>query len=500
MGGLRLKRAIVLLVPLLLALVPASPGGASAVEAPRPVTVIAIVDSGFSPYHFDFVGHQHPWNRDADPANDLDLSADPSTYIPGHPGGTAVPLTLPTSASEDVSVRRAGVDKAAWDAFPVSTAATPRVAWFPGTKVVAALDFGGTFYAGNDGHGTRSAASAAGNWHGTCPECLVVLVRSGGGDAGLVWALSQPWIDVVSNSNGSGSIVQGASGGNTRDNMYWRGPVNEGKAATEAGQVVLFSAGNGLANAFDAPQVTYWSSQKGPDWIVTVGAVTALSEQSFTGSGKPVDISSIGSPYPSTGGITANGTGSHSGTSNAAPTVAGYFGKVLQKARETLGDVTPGHAAGVVASGAPVSCGAAVPGCALADGVLTRAELQDLVFHNVLPGRLVAVIGTVPTTGFAYSYVGHGVLSGRRTSEADHESEWTQMVQNMLGNVASPTRPIGETNWFIVDSKCRQRIWGSWSEGAYRGVEPALGLPNDGPAMALDAACKHIPPRPFPRI
>lgn len=312
------------------------------------------------------------------------------------------------------------------------------------------------------------------------------------------WATSQPWIDVITNSYGQGSIVQSNTLGFTRDNAYWNAPVERTRVASEAGQVIVFSAGNGFANAFDVPMLTYWSSQKGPDWMVTVGAAAPGAEQQYSGAGKPVDISSIGSSYPSTGGTNANGTGTHSGTSNAAPVVAGYFAKVIQKAREALGDVTPGHAGGVVASGAPVACGAAVPDCALGDGVLTRDELEDIVYHNVLPSPLGANTDTVwPSTPFNYYYQGHGVLSGRSKGAAEYNAEWGQMVDNMLGVKASLPRPAGEENWMIVDSKCRQKIWGSWNGGYYDGSDPTLDPAADPIAIGWNEACDQLPAKPF---
>jgi hypothetical protein len=153
-----------------------------------------------------------------------------------------------------------------------SNATSATAYWLPGTKVIAALKFSTTFQAGNAAHGTVSAAVAAGNVHGSCPECLFVLVQ-GSSDAALAWVAQQPWIDIVTNSYGAGSVVQANTAGFTRDNAYWRSPVGLTRDASEEGMVVVFSAGNGFVNAFDAPMFTYWSSQKGPDWYVTVGAV-----------------------------------------------------------------------------------------------------------------------------------------------------------------------------------------------------------------------------------
>lgn len=462
---------------------------------PQGVTVVAVVDGGFNPYHYDFVGSQHPWNLDGDASNDIDFSADPATYISGYPGAQAINLTLPATPDADVATRHTGVDAAAWSTFEASsTVADAKMHWFPGTKVIGAVSFNGSgtrFWGGNDSHGTRSAASAAGNIHGTCAECVFVLVNGATTEA-LAWAASQPWIDVVTNSYGHNLVGQFAAGV-VRDNIWLDAPVEETKAAVTDGQTIVFSAGNGLVNAFDVPMLTYWSSEKGPDWMVTVGAVDPRADQQYSGAGKPVDISSYGSSYPSTGGTTATGVGTHSGTSNAAPVTAGTIARVIQRGRTLLGDTTEGHAAGVVASGTPVACGSANPSCALADGVLTRAEAQQAVFHNVLPSKVGVTADTVwPSTEHAYYYQGHGVIGGRMNGRR-YVVEQQRFAAYLTGAVAAFARPAHEQTWMTVDSKCRQVIWGSWSGGYYTGTTPALDPAQDPIASAFNEWCSRSP-------
>lgn len=473
----------------------------------RAVTVVAIVDGGgFSPYVYEFVGHQHPWNKDTDPTNNFLFTDDPSTYVAGYPGGTSIPLTIPTNPDQRVDAWRTGRDAAKWDLFQASTFDEPHMYWFPGTKIVGALRFQGDFYGSNSAHGTRSAVSAAGNTLGTCPECVVVLVQGSGPEA-LKWAASQPWIDVVTNSYGHGLYTQNdparfdptgrVPGAVVRDNVYPASPIEVTKAASDAGQVITFSAGNGFANAYDVPPLTWWSSEKGPDWMVTVGAISPFSRSTTSGSGKPVDISSIGDAYPSTGGNTAAGTGTHSGTSNASPVVGGYFAKVIQRSRELAADTIGGHAGGAMVSGTPVACGAAHPSCPLGDGVLTRLELQDLVFHNALPAESVVAVDaypTIPATPVAYAYQGHGALFGRQYGASTYDGEWRRMVETATGDRLPPTRPPGERAWFVGDSLCRQKLWGSWSWGYWRGADPVFDPASDAPGAALWAACTALPP------
>src|SRR3712207_8270807 len=57
------------------------------------------------------------------------------------------------------------------------------------------------------------------------------------------------------------------------DRIYNGTDIATEKEASERGQTIFFSSGNGLENSFTVPNSTYLSSQEGPDWVVTVGAV-----------------------------------------------------------------------------------------------------------------------------------------------------------------------------------------------------------------------------------
>ncbi|MGQ0535363.1 MAG: S8 family serine peptidase [Methanobacteriota archaeon] len=467
----------------------ASGGGQSAF----PMTVVAVVDSAYSPYHYDFLGSQHPWNLDGALGNDIDFFEHPSTYIAGFPASApAIPITMPAGPDTNVDALRVA-DAASWATFSASAGSGSGVNlyWIPGTKVVGAVRYG-TFQANNDNHGTRSAASAVGNIHGTCPECLVVLI-AGLGNNGVTWAVGQPWIDIVTNSwescfascNVRNGIITGAAP------AAW-------KTASQDGKFVVFAAGNGLENGFIAPQAGYFNSQKGTDWVVKVGAAVPSTKQSYTGSTKPVDISSIGSAYPSTGGTTATGTGTHSGTSNAAPVVTGMIAQVLQNAREALGDTTPGPAgAGVVATGTAVTCGSANAACPLGDGSLTRSELRDTVYYSVLPSTSCCAVTTaLPGTPYNYASTGHGVVTGLIDGAGPYLAQLALMDGVARGDNTTLPRPGGEANWFVVDSKCRQRLTGTWTGGYWNGTDPAMDPVVDHLAMAWNGWCSNTPAWP----
>jgi hypothetical protein len=471
-------------------------------------TVVAVIDpEGFNPYHYDFKGDEHPWNKDADPGNTIDFNSDPATYIDGYPGATPIDIDLPNNPTDDIAGRH-DADSAAWSGFQGSDGATQRMYRFPKTKIVGALRFGTKFYDPSDSHGTRSAATAVGNIHGTCPECLVVLIEASNPTEAIRWVARQRWIDVVSNSYENNWYSKNSS---VRTGIWPGGEAATTQAAVEAGQSFVWAAGNGnVPVTMDVPgaQTTYLSSQKGPDWIVTVGG-TNFEGQHQAGSARPVDISAISKAYPSTGGTTAAGSGLHSGTSNAAPMVAGAIAEVIQNGRDLLGDDVGGsRPGGVVASGDPIPCGAAYPECPLGDGKLTRAEAEATVFGNVLPETPHApqsrpetfVVNsdphmpgaTVATTPFAYAYVGHGVLYGR-ADPTRFELVRRRLRDSLRGDVAPYPRPAGERNWMIVDSKCRQHIWGEWGGGYFTGTAPDLHPVADALALAWDQWCTAVP-------
>jgi hypothetical protein len=464
-------------------------------------TVVAVIEPlGFSPYHLDFLGARHPWNLDADTTNDLhfDADVDPATYISGYPGATPLALHLPATGDETVSALRS-LDGAAWTSVQNSTQQQQVMYRFPGTKIVGALTFNGSLYntAANEAHGTKSAASAVGNIHGSCPECLLVYVA---GSAGLSWVAQQTWIDVVSASYGTSSNqTQVPTTEGPRDGIHFGTEPAATKQAVEAGQSIVWAAMNGVMNQWDAPQLTYTSSETGPDWIMTVGAVNS-DGQSLLGSGKPADISGPGLAYASTGGATANGEGVHSGTSNATPVVAGVIASVIQAGRDLLQDDVGGHGGGNVASGTPQACRVSEAPCPLADGVLARQDVQDLIYGNVFPAPLhdpTLKPPTVPTTALASAYVGHGIIHGRSDVEgSSFELERRKFRDALRGEVAPPARPAGETVWMTTDSRCRQHLWGTWQAGYFSGTESAPDPATDPFPAAWEAWCTSPASRP----
>ena len=469
--------------------------------------VVAVIDGGFNPYHFDNLASKMPQHLNATTADDLPLDRPFTEWLPGYDAGTAafksfepLKLSLSTDPEADPTALH-GTDEAEWSKVKETPdAGNVSGVWFPGTKVIGAVDFGNAslWGGGVSDHGVGTTSSSVGNIHGTCPECLLFFIDYGDavqGEKAIDWAMSQPWIDVISNSYGF-SLA-------TRDRIYSKSNTELQKKATERGQTVLFSSGNGVDGAYVAPNSTAFSSQEGPDWIVTVGAITPGEDNFYGGSGetphanymsgKPADIAGIGSDYPTAygakkvGGTGASGFG---GTSNATPQTAGYFGRALYMARKALPGPSRAQENGVVARGGRFACAPARPDCELGDGVLTRSELQTRIFHGATQtgnGTYEQAAGTPGSVEEDFLSQGHGAYFGRESKDRDAWlTEFDRMFAPFEGRAAPLARPEGELEWMIVDSFCRQENWGDWTQGYF--LRDVTDLPGQDPAWPIRSA------------
>ena len=467
------------------------------------VTVVAIIDSGFSPYHQDFAASRLP----AD-VKGLPLTKAPHTWLPGFPKPSSFkrysPLNLTLDASD--GTKMAGLyteDQAAWGSVRSSGTAGIDYRWIPGTKVVGALGFGPeasdkvidknvfgstpTIYgSGGAEHGMGSSSVAVGNIHGACPSCLLVFLQyttQASAERALTWANKQPWIDAVSNSYGfSASVV-------VRDRVYNGTDVVTEKKASERGQTVFFSAGNGLENAFTVPNSTLLSSQEGPDWVVTVGA-TDPNGKDYSGTGKPADVAGIGTDYPSAyGSDTVSNGRNFGGTSNATPQIAGTYAQSLWELRKVAPGASRTQAGGVVA-------GRRTTATALRKALFTAA-IPTAGGYTDGPTALVTT-PAVADTRFAAE--GYGTYRGALNKSGGVRAEVQRIVGPLLGRSKPMARPAGEGAWFVIDSQCRQHIWGSWTGGAYK---PGTAVPAADPVMwptrtAIQQACPALTPGPKP--
>ena len=453
-------------------------------EETTAVTLIGVADTGINPYHFEFSADTYP-----DPdvlALTENFTRHPSEYIPGYPADSqALPVTLGQGYFPEA-------DKDIWDAN--ATIAAGNLYWIPGTKIVGAVDAGGSTGAtsGDDphpilddhGHGSGSASVSAGNRYGYCPTCLLVVVEAL--DESVVARL--PWVDISSNSFGYvGGLPIGLA----------LGPNQATKAAAERGQTTLFAAGNGVGNAFDVPISTYGSDQTGPDWNITVGALRRDNQRAVVGDGIPVHVSAWGDGnLPSACRTGTVGQCAFGGTSAATPYTAGVFGTVLTAVRHVVGDGAAGQKAGqVVADGLPVT-----DSHFLSDGKLTRAELRDAVLKTAQPLNQDNEMSPFPYPLTA-PYAGDANVLFEGYGAATPES-----AKRAIDLLLSPTpldRPF-EDQFFEIDRAVRDTLYGGYDRDAdgeedFEGragmaLTPEQVSSVDGALGALRTAARRMAP------
>jgi hypothetical protein len=376
----------------------------------RSHVVIAVVDTGVNPYH---AAYRRP-----------EYAVHPSTYIDGFPADTpALGLNL---AEPDYVAARGGDDGPVW-----SQVAEKKLYWIPGTNIIGAYsvaDYEGTPPGGlpsrpvidDDGHGSGTTSvsgggglSSRGAPFGSNPDALIVSLE-GLGDEGVKWASEQPWIDFISGSYGDPAAIP--CNDQVDDMDVWCGREYRYTApfVLRDSRTACFSAGNGLTRTgVLADRYSSLRPTSGPSWVITVGAVSPRNGQDYGWHSVPVDISSYGKYWPAAAPFSTTGEQSFGGTSNATPVTCGVFSKALLEARRALGDASEGIHTTLDGETAAAVGPAKRKGGLLADGVLTRVELERAVFTTAEPGEFDPNGWTydpivVPTTPVYYTQQGYG--------------------------------------------------------------------------------------------
>ena len=70
----------------------------------------------------------------------------------------------------------------------------------------------------------------------------------------------------------------------------------------------------------------------------------------------------------------------------------------------------------------------------------------------------------------------------------------SRALDPLIGAAPALTRPADEAAWFVVDSWCRQHIFGAWSGGYYKDGKTPLPAPDAAAPTrsALTAACNGL--------
>jgi hypothetical protein len=422
----------------------------AAAFASTPFTVIGFVDSGINPYHTDFRAPEAVHH--------------PSTYLEGFPADAQViELSFDIADTQGYAAARAA-DDARWQQLQPN-----RLYWFKGTRIIGGYSTraGGTSSTfperrilDDQGHGTGVASTAAGQRYGSNPEALIVMVE-GLGAASLDWLAAQSWVDVNSNSWGNIGNLPLGSQASTR-------------AATRRGQTVAFAAGNGAGNQnshqvfpvgpvadpceckFPDSNPSFTSPYGGPSWILTVGAISPINGQAHWWHSIPVDVSSFGSKWRVASPFTVDDSRDFGGTSNATPVTAGVLSSYLLEARRVLGDTTGGQRPDQVIAAAPAGASPDLPASGpLADGVLTRAEVEELVQKTAFPveanpEQLTWDYAVRPTTSAYYVYQGYGVV--------DRDAKARGMA--ILAGEAELTDRTEVDEWIARVDVLRETVWG----------------------------------------
>jgi hypothetical protein len=188
------------------------------------------------------------------------------------------------------------------------------------------------------------------------------------------------------------------------------------------------------------------------------------------------------------GGTGSSGFG---GTSNATPQVAGMYARALYLARRDLAGPSRIQRGGVIATGADYRCGRARPNCELGDGRLTAAELRQRLFFGAIhtaAGITPAGAGELPPVGEdEFLNEGHGSYFGRESGRYKaYLKEFDRVMGPLEGRAKELDRPAGEREWMLVDSFCRQHLWGAWKGGYY--IDGKTELPGPDPMAPLRSA------------
>ena len=411
-----------------------------------PLTIIGISDSGINPYHSEFSAETYPDPRVLELTRNF--TRHPCEYISNYP---CTSIAIPMTQGEGYYPEQ---DQALWH---IDVGVEPFVLpsllyWIPGTKIIGAYSTGGyddppaDLILDNNGHGTGSAGVALGNRYGYCPSCLFYMVD--GLDDDIVYGFD--FAEITSHSHGYvGNAPLGVTTLNDPLDLLIDSPS---KDAVERGVSVIFSAGNGVGNAFTVTNETYGSDQNGPAWTVIVGALRRDTSGAIVGEGTPAYISSWGDGWlPSACRTGVDATCAHSGTSAAAPYTAGTFGHVLRGVREALGDYRTGVRPGqVIAEGQPI-----VASPYLADGQLTRRELRGVMLKTAAPLDARTSVFPYPANTNADGrtvFEGYGVAAPNAAERA---------LAVLLGQAELPNRSE-EDSFFAVDCEIRDGLYGSY--------------------------------------
>ena len=105
-------------------------------------------------------------------------------------------------------------------------------------------------------------------------------------------------------------------------------------------------------------------------------------------------------------------------------------------------------------------------------------------------------VGSLPAIGEEeFLNEGHGSYFARETGRIkDWLEEFERIMAPLEGRAKELKRPSGEREWMVVDSFCRQHLWGHWGAGYYLDGKTKLPGRDDAYPIrsSLEMACPHL--------
>lgn len=455
-------------------------------EAQKPHAIVAVIDTGTSPYSNEF--------------RRANLVESPASWVTGMtPNLKQINLCFFDNATKTVDQSRCpstvaqaqAADLNEWKRIAVSDvgatgAQQGDLVWFAGTNVlgISFAHAGDANYpildgakGADDSHGTYTSSDVAGATTGTCPECLFVMIEVDSVEAigaGYRWAAAQPWIDVITSSVSVGIIGVGANPVDFFD-------VNSqaAKTAVTNGKLVFEAAGNGVGNFGLAPTSTALYGNYNP-WTIPVGCSVAPSGQSCFYSDFPAPIDATGIDRKAARVDAWSGVVDTGGTSFSAPSSAGVAARAIYALRTQYNDVVEGPSATGTKTLVRLGSSSAPATGPLANGALTRLELEELLFKTARrqtdptqwDGTLNldpfgSIIGPSIPPNLAlfvkqgYGHVYNGSFGVGATGAVESWSTSGAIVEAALGQRTIPNRWVEEFWWEQVVEASMVELQGS---------------------------------------
>jgi subtilisin family serine protease len=416
-----LRKSMIAVVSMLMALALLMPAGAAQAATAAPRVVVAVIDSGINPYHVYF-------NAGGDP------------YKAGPPSSvtSSVLTALKIDAAHRLRLTRTGnfaadyaKDKArVWDKIKRG-----ELYWFVGTNIIATTFAPGTRPILPDDSGDTHGVGTAGAVLRANPAAIVLFVE-GITDASETFAFNHPAVDIITTSYGPiGSIPLPE-----HINNSYVGVVKKGK--------LHFGA------ADNSPSPAIQDGTAGPWWSI---GVAGFEENSAEGkqilSGSLADFAADFTQNLPYCADCEKGYQSVSGTSFATPRSAGTMSKILLETRRALG-----HSGGIrMINGVPVM--AAGNGKRITNWQLRRA-LEEAAYYPSTMDYIEAGGDPLETSApvldpAPWAQVGWGVI----TPASEHKVIPQTLAQLGISGKATRSKDSTVCTYMTAQIEARHLYW-----------------------------------------